>query len=312
MAQQKAAEIISAASESAPKNQAEELIALMKAVYETFTPDEPSKHWPLKLRPYVTNTKLPPFLRLEDGVIETIIETGLCDNAARFLYFVLKQKGYESVQWNMVTGSRAHSVLLVHLDGGRTVLLDPLFGFAGSDRKTGTLLSPFEMQERMRGGAALEDVLLAFNENPDAEFYGDFADVRMAALGDPLEIAVDLPLAKEGAIFLGQVDGNDQDVYDAAAANGMSPFWHYAGHKYDRSWVRTLKVHQDVTLEFVLVSDVESSVITSDMKPEVEGKIMRWNLKKGDVLKFHDGRAQRSWARMNSYINIDQIAVRPL
>lgn len=309
MAQQNAFHIINGVSKTQHKNQTEELTALTKAVYQRFTPDEPSKHWPLKLRPYMTNKALPAFLRLEDGVVETIVETGLCDNAARFLHFVLKQKGYESVQWNMVTGSRAHSVLLVYLSDGRTALLDPLLGFVGYDRDTGSLLSPFEVQEHLRGGATLEDVLLAFDENPDTEFYADFKEARMAALGEDLEIAVDLPLAKEGTVLLGQIDGDDKDVYNAAAENGMSPFWHYAGHKYDRSWVRALKVHQDVTLEFTLVSEVEGNVMTSDIAPEVDGKTMRWNLKAGDVLKFYDGRAQRSWARMKSYINVDQIVV---
>jgi len=287
-----------------------ELIALTRAVYSVFKADEPSNHWQLRLRPYLTNSALPSFIRYEEGVIETLIGTGLCDNAARFLHFVLKQRGHDSVQWNMVTNTRAHSILLVYLDDGKTAILDPMFGLIGYNQATQSLLSPFEIHKRMQGGAVLDDVFLTLDEKSETEFYEDFANVRMEKLGKPLEIDADLPyIENDGLIFLGQIDGNEKDVYDAAAAHNMSPFWHYAGHKYDRSWIRSLKAHQDVRLEFILVSDVEDNVLTSDKAPIVDGRIMRWDLNKGDVLKFYDGRAKRSFKRMNSYINLDQIAI---
>ncbi len=311
LAQNKAEIIIEESAEKNLPDKKKELIEITRMVHKHFTPNEPTHHWQLRLRPYLTNSKLPSFIRYQDGVIETLIETGLCDNAARFLQFVLSQKGYKSVQWNMITNNRAHSILLVYLDGGQTAILDPMFGLIGYDKTEYDFLSPFEIRKRMRQGASLNNVFLMLDDGAETEFYEDFATVRMGALGEPLEIDADLPIVADDAVYLGVIDGNDSDVYNAAAANGMSPFWHYAGHKYDRSWVRTLKVHQDIRLEFILTSEVENNVITSDKKPEVDGKIMRWDLEKGDVLKFFDGQAKRSFKRMNSYINIDQIAIYP-
>ena len=96
----------------------------------------------LRLRPYVTNALPPSILRYPNGAIETLIETGLCDNASHMLAFILKQKGYETVQWNMITASAAHSALLVSMHDGRKVLVDPFYGFVVVDKKENELKVP--------------------------------------------------------------------------------------------------------------------------------------------------------------------------
>ena len=65
-------------------NADKELIAITKMIFERFKAKEPFSILALKIRPYLTNNKLPKFIRFEDGVIETLVETGLCDNVARY------------------------------------------------------------------------------------------------------------------------------------------------------------------------------------------------------------------------------------
>lgn len=257
----------------------------------------------------MSNQRLPDVLRFPEGVVETHVELGMCDNAARMLKFLLKQRGYDSIQWNMVTDSRAHSALLVYLPDGRRGLVDPFYGLAGYDQKQKTLLSPETVQNAMKNGTDIQSAFMIFGEKTETTFYEEFKTARMAPIGENLNIAAKIPIVKDEPLILGKLNGNDLDVKSAASQNKMTPFWHYAGHKYDRSWVRQLTAQQDIRLEFTLVSDVESGIITSTPKPKISGRKMTWDLKAGEQITFRDGDAQVSWRRLNSYIGIDQISI---
>ena len=113
-----------------------------------------------KFRSYVTNKRLPEFLRLQDGVLETTLEKGLCDNAARLLSFVLKQEGFHSVQWDMMTPGGGHAALLVTLPDDRKIYVDPLFGVAATD-KFGKLIHPDEAYKLIQAGRRPEAVFIA-------------------------------------------------------------------------------------------------------------------------------------------------------
>jgi hypothetical protein len=311
-AKQKAASIIKTAGERDAQTPDQELIEIARIVFERFEEKWPSEVPLLRISPYVSNSRLPEFIKFSEGVIETYIATGMCDNAARMLHFVLKQKGYDSVQWNMVSGANAHSALLVYMPDGREVLLDPFYGYVGYDKDEERLLSPEEMRIDLSEGKPFEEVFLPLGDKARSAFYKDFQFVRMAPLGEDLNIIAMLPRIEAQAVFLGEINGDNKDVMGAASANSMTPFWHYAGHKYDRSWVRVLSAVQDVRLEMTLLSDVEEGVITSDPRPQIQGNKMVWNLKAGDEIKFYDGRAKINWRRLNSFIGIDQIAIYPI
>ncbi len=287
----------------------DEIIALSRAVFEEFKVVEPSKVMALRFRPYLSNERLPDFIRFPMGAIEMNIAVGMCDNAARMLHFLLAQKGYKSVQWNMITDKNAHSVLLVYMPDGSRVFVDPLYGFVGFDRLSEELLSPEAIKAAIINGSDLDEVLLPLNENSNKSFYNNFQSVRMAAQGDNLNITADLPLVPDDQVFLGEIDGDNKDVYSAASRNKMTPFWHYMGHKYNRSFVRVLRASQDVRLEMTLLSDINNGIITSDPRPDINGRKLIWNLKSGDDIKFYDGRAKISWKRFNSFVGVDQIAI---
>lgn len=310
-ATQKAASIIRTANDKGTKTPDQELIEITRVVFDRFKEKWPSEVPLLRIRPYISNHRLPKPIKYPEGVIETNIETGMCDNAARMLHFILKEKGYDSVQWNMVTDNYAHSALLVFMPDNRQVLLDPFYGYVGYDKEKQKLLSPEEIRTALLDGKELDDILLPLSNKTRSEFYKDYKSVRMAQLGEDLNITATLPRAENQPLFLGEVDGSGDDVRGAASRYNMTPFWHYAGHKYDRSWVRTLKAQQDIRLEMILASKVEDGVITAEPWPEINGNKMIWDLKSGDQIKFYDGRAKISWRRLNSYIEVDQIAIYP-
>tara|TARA_B100001989_G_scaffold227851_1_gene184241 strand:- start:823 stop:1854 length:1032 start_codon:yes stop_codon:yes gene_type:complete len=308
-ATQKANSLIEQALPQKPASHDEEVIAIAKEIHKRFRATEPSNILQLRLRPYISNARLPSFLRFQDGVLETNVEAGLCDNAARMLKFVLEQKNYESVQWNMVTNTTAHSALLVTLPDGRKVFVDPFYGLAAY--KNEKLTSPQNLQENLKNRIELEDTILKFNEKSDTEFYENFSSVRMAAQGDFLQLTSTLPSADSNPVFLGTIDGNSEDVKHQAGQHHMTPFWEYMGHKYNREWVRVLKAPQDARLEIILIEDVEDGIITSTPAPTVSGKTLSWNLKAGDEITFRDELAKINWSRLNSYIGVDQIVIYP-
>ncbi len=302
IAQTKAQEIIVQAGDIASPD--EEVIALAKTVFERFQEREPSEVWQLRLRPYVTNARLPESIKFPEGAIETIIQQGMCDNAARMLKFVLAQKGYNSIQWNMVSQNGNHSGLQVTLPEGRKGFIDPYYGYGAM--KEGKLISLDEAK-----AFPVEDVLIPLGPNSQIGFYKDLKDMAMAAQGETLHITANLP-PTETALWIGEINGNAEDVKSKAGALGMTYYWDYMGHKYNREWVRELTVAQDVRFEMILLDQPEEGILTADPKPQVEGKTLRWDLKVGDKIMFHDGLAQISWKRMNSYIGVDQIVITPV
>ena len=306
----KARGIISRAISDEDTSSDEQLIAIASAVFSRFKVQQPSEVLFLKLRPDLSNRRLPEFLRYPEGVIETYVERGLCDNSARMLKFLLRQKGYESAQWNMVTDNFAHSALRVSTPNG-DVLVDSFYGLIAYNHQDQKLLSPAELRDQLIARKNFEEVFLPLGENKERAFYEDFTSVRMARQGEQLEIEALLPEVSADPVILGNVDGDAVDVKSAAAMHNMSPFWHYAGHKYDRSWVRSLRATQNVRLEMTLLSDVEKGIITAVPEPSIAKNKMIWDLKAGDEIKFYDGKAKISWRRLNSFIGVDQIAIYP-
>lgn len=284
----------------------EKVTAIASHIFKTFHHKAPATVPLLRVRGYLTNRRLPDFLRLESGVIETLLETGMCDNASRMLAFVLKQESFESVQWNMVTPQGAHSALLVTMPDNRKVLVDPYYGYVTVD-KQGNLISPQQAHDLIMAREPLEAVFKPLGENSDIGFYTNFRDAFMAAEGDPLLIEATIP-DFNNELVLGKLDGNDTDVKSAGTQYHMTYAWHYAGHLYNREWVRVLKTDKPVRVVMTLVSNVEDGVVTAEPKPEIKGKDMIWDLEAGDKITFYDGRAKVSPARLNSFIGVDRIA----
>ena len=228
------------------------------------------------------------------------------------LQFILKQKGYESEQWNMITNKRAHSALRVTLKDGRHALLDPMYGLVGYNAETKKLRSPEEIKALLKGNKDFGELFLLFDDKSDISFYKGFRDVRMGAQGEVLSLSATLPKIGNEPLYIGSLDQDHNDVYREGSKNKITPFWHYAGHFYDRSWVRSLTATQNIKLEITLIENVEDRIITAEPRPKIDGKKMIWEMDAGDTITFYDGRARLSWKRLNSYISVDQIALYPM
>lgn len=299
-----------ALSASQPAGDDEAVIAIGRRVFEKFEHSSGSAPL-LRLRGWLTNARLPALLRLPEGVIETLVREGLCDNAARMLAYALKLEGFTSRQWNMVSPAAAHSGLLVRMGDGREVLVDPFYGFISADRN-GRLIHPEAARARVRAGEAIGAVLQPLGTYDRSEFYDLLAVTDMAAQGDALRMQAVLPGITDGPLYLGEIDGEASDVSRAAAGHGMGPYWHYVGHRYSRQWVRELTAGQHARLEFTLIDEPRAGMLTADPAPTVRERVLSWELHPGDSVRFVDGRARFSLARRGSYLGVDRIAIVPL
>jgi len=120
-----------------------------------------------------------------------------------------------------------------------------------------------------------------------------------------------LPSLNGQTLTLGEINGDDIDVKDAGTAKGLNPYWHYIGHKYNRGWIRVLKVNEPVKITMTLVDLPETGILNATSAPAINGKVLTWNLKAGETLTFKDADAKLSLKRMNSYIGVDQIIFAP-
>jgi hypothetical protein len=279
-------------------------------VFNSFKPEEPSEDFMLRLRPYLTHSILPAFIRLPNGAIETNIQSGLCDNASRMLAFILRQQGYDSVQWNMVHNSGGHSALLVKTKDDREVFLDPFYGIVAQHQNQ---LISLDQAQRIISKEREASAIKLLSQDSQLKFYEHLPEMFMAAEGQDLILDFNVPDLRQGSVILGEVDGQFNDVIRDGNAENISGYWHYIGHKYNREWVRELKAPQATKIVVTLADDhVDSGVITSNKTPDIEGNKLTWVLQAGETLVLRDGLAKVSWSRLNSYQYIDRVEFHPL
>ena len=61
------------------------VIALTSSFYESFDEDAPGSYLLHKFEPYLSNKRLPSFIKVPPGVIDVYVMRGMCDSAARGL-----------------------------------------------------------------------------------------------------------------------------------------------------------------------------------------------------------------------------------
>lgn len=243
--------------------------------------------WLIKLRPYLTNHRLPSALKLPEGAIETLYPVGWCDNASRMQKFLLSRKSIQSRQWNIILPDAAHAALIVSTPSGPQYA-DPYYGVIQNEQGAYTPIS--------------KDSNIALYKNFDA--------AMMGPEGQPLTITAAIPALKT-PLILGEINGDDRDLQGALNTQNMTPHFTYIGHRYDRGWTRILKPQSDVKVTFTLIDDFDPKALTSNIAPIINGKTLTWTLKANEPLIFEDAKARLSLKRFNSYIAIDQIRIEP-
>ena len=285
------------------------VIALTASFYERFDEDAPGAFLLHKFEPYLSNRRLPSFIKMPSGVIDIIVMRGMCDSAARGLMRGFQRMELKSVQWDMVTNKYAHSAVMVTLSNGQNVLVDPFHGIVGQDKNTKSLLSPSDIKKALLDGEDILGQVLKLDSDAHYEFYEDLVHARMGPFGNSLILDAQIPSFDGASFTIGQLDGSGEDVKAEAGRLGMTPFWYYAGHRFDRSWVRELHSTQDVKVTFILTDHAEEGIITSSARPLIDQNRLSWTLKAGEMISFHDGKAKINWFRLNSYVPIDQILI---
>lgn len=255
-----------------------------------------------RIRPYVTNHRLPDFIQIPKGAIALATMEGWCDDAARALTYTLAHRHIDAYQWNMQGYDDAHSAALVDFGNGQTALLDPFYGY--HTIKGSTPISPKD--------ATKENALTPFDEKSNREFYKTFDERFMGIQGEPLTISMNIPKMYK-PISLGEHNGDYVDARTALAQNGLGIVWEYIGHKYDRGWTRELVAQQPVQIDIILTRPANETILRTLMPaPEVNGTRLSWRLLKGSKIISQDGLAGISWTRLKSYIDVDQIIITPL
>lgn len=268
-------------------------------LYTTFQKQDYRDHKILAhLRPYVSNIRLPEFMRVPQGAIELVTNEGWCDDAARALIYTLGTVDIPARQWNMQGLTMAHAAVIANINGS-TALLDPFYGY--HSLPAGKPVPPQE--------AAAKRALVAIDENSNHTFYKNFNSYFMAAQGDPLTITANLPDAQTE---LGNIDGESGDVQRSGLAHNMTNIWDYIGHKHDRNWTRELRAPTQMKVDIILTEPANDNVLrTLSPAPAVDGTKLSWNLLKDEKIISQDGKAGISLTRLNSYIEIDQITITP-
>ncbi len=250
-----------------------------------------------RLRPYISNARLPDFIRIPTGATETVMMEGWCDDAGRALTYILSKRNVESRQFNFVGPSNAHSAVIAQFD--KPALLDPYYGYHTITQNG--VVPPEE--------AAAKHALIPIDEKSNRAFYAHFDKLSMGAQGDEMTITAALPAKK---VTLGSIDGKTDDARDDMMKNDMTPMWNYIGHKYDRGWTRELIADEAMQVDIILTRPANENVLrTLTPAPVVNGTKLTWNLLKGDKIISKDGLAGISWTRLKSYIDIDQMLITP-
>lgn len=285
-----------------------EIIFVTQHIHKVFHKNRNEKNFPLlfRLRPYLTNERLPRVFRFPEGAIEIIYPYGWCDNAARMAQFIFMQHGVKSKQWNMITPTAAHAALQIKYNE-KEIFLDPFYGVVAEDTENNLLSAELAKNEKQKG----MDPFVLISETANKKFYKTFEKVMMSAQGEPLELVSKLKLDND-VLRIGSVDGSSHDVYKDGVKNKISPHWTYIGHRYDRSWVRRLEPDGPAKVTFILTKQPHKKAITSNKEPIVSGNQLTWHLGEDEQLIFNDGEAGFLWGALKSYIEVDQIIITPL
>lgn len=262
-----------------------------------------------RLRPYLTNRKMPDMLRTPPGVLELISMEGWCDDAARALIYILRREGINAEQWNMQGPHSAHSAVRVYFADGTTALLDPFYGYTSI--VDGKPHDPLVVRNELKEGKNPSAFLKPFNKKSNDKFYADFGTYFMGEQDNPLTITAQIP-ALENTLTLGTLDGSSRDVYGQLMQHDMTITWEYAGHKYDRGWTREMVASEPAQVQIILTRKPNAGILrTFTPAPAVDGTKLTWNLLKGEKIVSEDAKAAISWTRLKSYINVDQIVITP-
>ncbi|MBT5231619.1 MAG: hypothetical protein HOM11_15245 [Methylococcales bacterium] len=266
--------------------------------------------WIYPISPYITNRHIPKFLRFPPGALETVFGEGQCESVAASLGFMAETIGYSVYQTNIITNTRAHTGMTLVSPQNESIYIDPLYGLIGYYQ--GQFLSFKEVQRLILSGVEPGRLFYAVGSKPDFSFYQTITAESVSGFqGQGLVINFTLDKIDQ-TITLGAVDGAPADVIGAGEALGISPHFHYIGSRYDRSWQRMLRSKNAVKITFIMVGDVQESILKTSPLPEISGNRASWWVTPADPLRLYDDQTPYKWPLHKNYQNIDQVMIEPI
>jgi hypothetical protein len=169
--------------------------------------------------------------------VDLLVRRGYCNQLVNALQLMARPYGIQLRQFDIVLENGGHSALAIRR-GDDWAYIDPFYGWAF--KKDGRLLSFKEMGRLAAAGHDLRQYAIALRSNPGTWLYNDMAHTVGALSGDPVHVAVRLPLAN-GPIQIGRLDGKSTDVIDDGTGRGVTSHLYYIGPKH----------FSDMTVDFI-------------------------------------------------------------
>lgn len=89
----------------------------------------------------------------------------------------------------------------------------------------------------------------------------------------------------------------------------FSPYLYYIGTRYDSTWIRQLKVYEDITLTFIFDGPVNEKILNSNLQYTIKENTLSWHIKKGEFLKLYDNRTSFSLLSRNRFQVVKDIRI---
>jgi hypothetical protein len=172
------------------------------------------------------------------------------------------------------------------------------------------LVGPYAARFFVSDGTDYRSIFMKLDEGSDLSFYEDFAHTIFAPPGYPLYISVAAPVLDEPLVF-GEVDGKADDVAKATAEWDLTLYFDYFGKKFDEQILRRVYFTEGAKITFTLTEDFDPAVLTTNIKPEIDGRKLVFNVPEDEALILEDAKAAVS-KNPGGFIPVDQIIIERL
>ena len=261
-------------------------------------------------KPYVTCSMLPSFLRTSEAAFDSAHPQADEKSAVGMLSYILEKRGIASIPWRILAPKGIKTAVAASLGDGTYRYLDPVAGVVAMFENK-VLIGPYAAREIMMNGTHHQKVFVKLTEEADPSFYEDFAHTMMAPPGYRLDVNVAAPVYEEPIVF-GAVDGNSDDVAEAAAKLDLTPFFDYIGQKYEAGIQRKVHFTDPARVTLVLADAYDAGMMTANIEPKVEGNKLIFEVPEDQPLIFNDAKVVTSWLSKKNHTPIDQLIIEKL
>lgn len=296
------------------QNFTQKLLNSSKFVYEKYkqAPETAPEHefW-MQYKPYLTSELLPEALRWPQEAFEVNpLNKQDPASATKMLIDVLAQQGIEASEWRIVSPHGLKIATVAKAEDQTFKLMDPAHGVVAMFQNQ-ILIGPYAARSLIADGTDYRNIFTKLRSDGDLSFYEDFAHVMMAPPGMPLYVSVAAPVFEE-PLVLGELDGDSNDVIDAAIELDLTPYTDYIGQKHGEFIRRSIYFTEAARITMTVTESLKLEGLDVNIKPSIEGNNLIFEVPDEQALIFEDGKSNLTSSHAQSYIPVDQIIIEPL